>query len=252
MKSKFFFFVIVSSITSAVLFNGCKKDPETTPENTTQKLSFHLHTNVGAQEADYSTTFADATGRKFTLSDFRYYLSNIVLIKSDGSELPLTDIVLLVSPQETDYELTDVPVGDYKGLRFLYGLDSATNHTDPAIYPAGNPLSVQSPGIHWDWNSGYIFSKMEGLCDTTLSGTGAADYAFFYHVGMDMMKRTVDMSNQSFTVKAGEDKELVLELEVLDVLANVDFRTENETHTFYDVPLATKIADNFAASFVME
>lgn len=252
MKTKINFFLMLCCLISVVVFNGCKKDPDTTPENTMQKFSFHLHTNVGSQEADYSTTFTDQAGRKFMLSDFRYYLSNIVLLKSDGSELPLTGKVLLADPAIHDYELMDVPVGDYKGLRFLFGLDSATNHTDPALYPAVNPLSIQSPGIHWDWNSGYIFAKIEGICDTTLSGAGAANYPFIYHIGMDMMKRTVDLSNQPFSVKSGTDKEIVLDLDVLDVLSNVDLRTENETHTFNDVPLATKIADNFSIAFTVE
>lgn len=251
MKNKLSIFAISLLLSSVILFAGCKKDPEV-PENTMQQLSFHIHNNVGNQEADYSSTFSDATGRKFSLTDYRYYLSNIVLIKADGSELPLTDVVLLVNPANHDYVLAEVPTGDYKGLTMLYGLDSVTNHQDPATYPADNPLSIQSPGIHWDWNSGYIFSKIEGLCDTSLAANGQADFQFFYHVGMDMMKRTIDMSNHPFTIQAGSDKELVLELDLLDVLENVDLRTENETHTFNNMPLAEKIADNFAVSFTME
>lgn len=251
MKNILSIFAIVFFFSALILLSGCKKDP-VVPENTVQQLSFHIHDNVGNQAADYSTTFSDLTGRKFTLTDFRYYLSNIVLIKNDGSELPLTDVVLLVSPTEQDYVLADVPVGDYKGLKMIYGLDSVTNHLDPATFPAGHPLAIQSPGMHWDWNSGYIFSKIEGLCDTSLAGDGPANFQFFYHVGMDMMKRTIDMSNHPFSVKSGSDKELVLELDLLDILANVDLRTENETHTFNNMPLAEKIANNFSTSFMIE
>ena len=251
MNNKQNYFGILILVIAMIAFAGCEKDADPVP-NATQKLSIHLHTNVGNTEADYVTTFSDGSGRKFTLSDCRYYLSNLVLIKSDGSELPLTDIVLLVNPADQDYELTDVPVGDYKGIKMLFGLDSVTNHTDPAIYPAGDPLAIQTPGFHWDWNSGYIFLKMEGLCDTTIAGNGVADYPFFYHVGMDALKRTIDLSNQPFSVVSGTDKELFVEVDVLEVLANVDLRTENETHTFNNMPLATKIADNFPASIVME
>ncbi len=251
MKNNFRLLGVLLLLSATIAFTGCETDEEPMP-NATQKLSFHVHTNVGSQEADYVSTFTDASGRKFTISDFRYYLSNIVLIKSDGSELPLSDLVLLVSPLENDYELMDVPVGDYKGMKLLFGLDSATNHLDPATYPAGNPLAIQTPGIHWDWNSGYIFMKMEGLCDTTLSGSGNADFPFFYHVGMDELKRSIDMTNEPFSVVSGTDKEVVLELDILDVLQNVDMRTENETHTFNNMPLASKIADNFQTSLVME
>jgi hypothetical protein len=37
---------------------------------------------------------------------------------------------------------TSVPVGNYKGFKFTVGLDSATNHKDPTLYSASNPLII--------------------------------------------------------------------------------------------------------------
>lgn len=234
---------------SSVSFIGCEKNDETAPSS--EKLTLHLHTMVGTENAAYGVTFADETGRQFTLTDFRYYLSNFVLINENGDEIPISGKVVLASPSAHEYELGDVPSGNYRGFRFLVGLDSATNHSDPTIYPSDNPLSIQSPGIHWDWNSGYIFMKVEGYVDTTLNNSGAPDYEFFYHVGMDALKRTIDFSASSFEVKAGTDAELALELDLRKVLTNVDMRTENETHTFNNMPLAEKIADNWQGAFTV-
>ena len=134
----------------------------------------------------------------------------------------------------------------------MLGLDSATNHTDPTTFSASNPLSIQSPGIHWDWNSGYIFMKIEGQVDTTLANTGTLDLQYFYHVGLDDLKRTIDFSTEAFTVASGSDYEIGLEFDLLEALNNVDMRTENETHTFNNIPLATKIADNWQGAFSLE
>lgn len=244
---KFHFLFIALMVFASASFVGCNKDEETGP--TTEKISLHLHSMVGTDEAAYGITYHDGSGRQFNLSDFRYYLSNFVLIKESGEEVPLSGVVMLASPAAHQYELGEVPSGSYKGFRFLVGLDSATNHTDPTIYPADNPLSIQSPGIHWDWNSGYIFMKIEGYVDTTLNADGSPDFEYFYHVGMDELKRTIDFSTSAFEVKSGADAELALEFDLLKALSNVEMRTENETHTFNNMPLAEKIADNWQSAF---
>lgn len=243
-------------LTLTTVFTGCKKDNEddtpTPTANTNQNLSFHLHTLVGTSAAAYGVEYQNASGRKFNIADFRYYISNIVLIKNDGSELPLTGKVLLANPATNTYDLGEVPVGSYKGFRFLLGLDSAVNHSDPTAYPANNPLSIQSPGNHWDWNSGYIFMKVEGNVDTTLAANGPLDFQYFYHIGMDDFKRTIDFSTSAFTVVSGSNYAIGIKFNLLDMLNNVDMRTENITHTMNNMPLAMQIADNWQGAFELE
>ena len=254
-KNKLVLMAAVALLTTATIFTGCKKDEDATPEptpNTVQKFSFHMHSMVGMNAAAYGVQYQDASGRKFNIADFRYYISNIVLIKNDGSEYALSGKVILVNPATHEYELGDVPVGGYKGFKFMLGLDSATNHADPTTYPASNPLAIQSPSNHWDWNSGYIFMKVEGNVDTTLASNGPLDFQYFYHVGMDGFKRTIDFSTDAFTVVSGSDYSVGIEFDLLKMLNNVDMRTENVTHTMNNMPLAMKIADNWQGAFELE
>ncbi len=248
--------LMLALMTIVISFNACKKEAEEgmliPPPSTEQKLKFHIHNMVGANALDYTTEFTNSSGRKFNMSDCRYYISNIVLIKSDNTELPLSGKVLLVNPSIDDYELATVPVGGYKGFRFVLGLDSATNHSNITAYSAGNPLAVQTPSMHWTWSSGYLFMKLEGNVDTTLANTGTPNVEFFYHIALDNFKRTIDFSSESFTVSSGSDKEIVLEFNLLDALNNVDMRTEYITHSNDNVPLATKIADNWQGAFSVE
>lgn len=236
--------------TSAVVFTGCKKDKDNGPAE--RSISFHLHTVVGNTVANYTSVFTDATGRSFTLSDCRYYISNIVFIKDDGTELPMTGKVLLANPATMKYEIGKVPVGKYKGYRFLFGIDSVTNHSDPATYPSSSPLSYQNPTMHWGWNQGYIFMIMEGKVDTSAAGNGTPDFDFYYHIGLDQMKRTIDFSTTAFEVRSNEDTELGIVFDIRKVLDGVNIPLEYYTHTMDVLPLATKIADNIPSAFQPE
>lgn len=246
MKNYKIGFTILISI---FLLISCKKDKSQIQE--TAPLSFHWHTLVGELTAKYGTTYT-SKDIKFNLSDFRYYISNIVLIKSDGTEYPISDKVLLINPSELVYPLDTLPVGNYKGFRFTLGLDSATNHKDPTTYDATSPLAVQSPSIYWTWSSGYIFMKVEGKYDSTIAQTGPIDQPFFYHIGTDMMKQTIDFSSHAFTITEGSNNTIHINMDVLKMLDKLDLRTENATHTMDNMPLATKVRNTWASVFDVE
>ena len=242
--------ILITLAVSTLFFTACKKDKYSKPAES--ELSFHLHTLVGNTAANYTDIFTDNTGRKFNIADCRYYISNIVLIKDDGTEFPLTDKALLASPSQKEYSLGNVPVGKYKGFRFLMGLDSVTNHDDPAGYAASNPLSYQNPTIHWGWNNGYIFMEFVGKFDSTVAATGNPVADYFYHIGFDDLKRTIDFSNSPFEITTDAGLEIGILFDLKKVLNNVDLRTEFGTHTMDNMPLAVKIANNWQGAYSIE
>lgn len=257
---KISFVVFFISVSSMLFLFGCKKNDavdqvtphDTIPASTEQLFSFQLQTTVGNIPADFVSVFTDATGRKFSLSDFRFYLSKIVLIKDDNNELPITDTVILGSITQQTFPLAVIPVGSYKGFKFLFGLDSATNHSDPTIYPSSSPLSLQNNPLHWSWNSGYIFMKLEGLADTTLNNTGTPNENIVYHLGTDKIKRDIDFSNESFTVVSGTNYVMKLNIDLRKLLQDVDLRTDLITMSPGNLPLSSKIADNWQSTFTIQ
>ncbi len=258
MKNLLFRFILISVFLLAV--SSCKKDeaivdPKPTdsiPVSTAQLASFKIKTVSGSTDVDYTNTFTDATGRQFSVSDFEYYLSEIVFIRHDNTEIAVNDTVILGDVNEKKFPLAIIPVGNYKGFKMIFGLDSAANHGDPTIYSEGHPLSLQNNAMHWGWNFGYIFMKMEGLADTTAAANGVVNKGYIYHIGSDKMKRELDYSNSPFTVTSGNNKILNLKIDLQQLLNSVDFTTDLFTMTPSNINLSSKLADNWQGAITVE
>jgi hypothetical protein len=153
----------------------------------TGQLRLAFDNVVGASDLKLGTgTYKNAAGESFVITKFNYYVSNIRLRRSDGTDyvVPQSTSYFLVQedlPASQTIALTNVPTGDYTGISFLIGVDSLRSLAD-----INERTGVLDPGIathdpmYWDWNTGYIFMKMEG---TSASAPAAQNNQFFYHVG---------------------------------------------------------------------
>jgi hypothetical protein len=211
-------------------------------------LHLHIRSTIAGADLAYDTVYRRAGTPAFTVTDCRYYISHIEAIRDDGAAIPVSDTVVLVDPGRRVYEPGSLPRGVYRGVRFVVGLDSATNHGDPTVFAAGHPLAMQTPSMHWDWNSGYLFMKVEGRVDTTGKGGGVPATEFFYHFGTDAMKRTVDVAVR-FAVGDSSAGPVRLCFDLGTMLERVDMRTETSTHSFDNAPLAAGMADRWGSAF---
>ncbi|MCF8237244.1 MAG: hypothetical protein K9I85_03750 [Saprospiraceae bacterium] len=106
----------------------------------------------------------------FMVTRLSYYLSGIELIHDGGQRFAFDDLYLLVHGFQDTYDLGMADIQEIEGIAFSIGVDSVTNHADPAEWPASHPLSFQSPSMHWGWLSGYRFLAIEGLLDNNQDG----------------------------------------------------------------------------------
>ena len=121
-------------------------------------------------------------GTTAQLQDLRFYISNVRLVRANGSSVPIT------LTGDEDYNLTrggnrttlidlengrglctegdratnsvisgTVPRGRYVGARMYLGVPFPLNHTDITTAPA--PLDLTS--MDWSWQSGRKFAKIE-------------------------------------------------------------------------------------------
>lgn len=256
-------------VLSTLVFAGC----DTTVQDGTTNLSLDLQPLVGTTPLVTGTPTYDINGRQTTIESARFYVSEITLLKSDGSETivlsdsPLAtvardangdDVPYTVAEEvvlakhdlgQTVYELGEVESGDYSGIRFKVGLDGLTNKVDASQVVATNPLAIQTDrGNHWSWNSGYIFLRMDGQTDTDDDGT--VDSRWEVHLGTGNFLETVTLNN-AFKLEADEDMELQLDVDYAKFLVGLDYSEQANLlcHTMDNLPVAQIVSSNVVSAF---
>ncbi len=216
-------------LSAAILFStGCKKEEKGSLEIRFTGLygnsSFQLFT-------DYPTPTGGDTIQFQTLN---FLLSDIRLVDKDNKEVSLFSddaaFINFAAPNSLSLSLEDVPTGEYKSIRFGIGVPAATNNKTPSQFPATSPLG--DVGNYWTaWDS-YIFSRVEGILDTSRSNSGTLPY--LYHGGANDMyqERTIE---REFSVVGENTTTLLFTLQARDIFypssGSVDIRAINVSHS---------------------
>lgn len=175
--------ILLLSLFSVVLF-GCRKDDDpanptpTTP--TTNEMHFMFHNHFGSDELELNTgSYTNLQGEDLKIAIFKYWITNIVFVKEDGTEYAEPESYRLLDAAKGSslhFHVKDVPAGTYKGVKFIVGVDVPRN-------TSGAQTGALDPNVngdmYWSWNTGYIQLKMEG----TSSKSTEANNAFRYHIG---------------------------------------------------------------------
>lgn len=174
----------------------------------TQPITIRFSAKVGSQPFSCGKTYQlgkPATAQ--TLSDFRFYVSEVALIDANGKAVPITlaqddkwqyqNVALLDFEDKTgacangttemrDRIIGTVPQGNYTGLKFTLGVPSKLNHEDSVLAPS--PLNLT--GLWWNWQFGYKFvridlqSPMSGAIDKLKhQGNEESSSGFPIHLG---------------------------------------------------------------------
>ncbi|OLP15900.1 metallo-mystery pair system four-Cys motif protein [Leptolyngbya sp. 'hensonii'] len=145
----------------------------------TQPVTLRFLAKVGKQPVSCGATYRlgkPATHQ--TLTDFRFYISEVALIDARGKTVPVAleqdskwqyqTVALLDfenktgacangTPELRDRIIGTVPTGTYTGLKFTLGVPASLNHADTALAPS--PLNLTS--LWWNWQSGYKFLRID-------------------------------------------------------------------------------------------
>jgi uncharacterized repeat protein (TIGR04052 family) len=121
-------------------------------------------------------------------TDFRFYVSDVTLIDTDGKAVPLKltqdgkwqyqTVALLDFENKSgtcangttdirDQVVGTVPKGNYKGLKFTLGIPFKLNHADATL--ASSPLNLTS--LWWNWQFGYKFLRIDLQSQVTAERT---------------------------------------------------------------------------------
>jgi hypothetical protein len=176
-----FFSVLALTI---LLFVSCKDKTEPTGINF--DITFQANYD-GVQMERYKNYFFGNFPIHF--ESYRLYLSDISLIKEDGSAVVISEAEYLdFTPDGTsDLSATpkitfkNVPEDQYSGIRLGFGVKPNLNSKDPSDFPPGHPLSKELD--YWSGWQSYIFMVLDGKADP--DGDGNKNLGFSYHCGSD-------------------------------------------------------------------
>jgi hypothetical protein len=158
------------------LFSECKKDPETIePEQPEGTVEINVTNVVGNQLLALGTGTYINQSDTFKVDMYKYYISNIKLIRDDNFTYIEKESYHLLNQADSSsckFTLKEVPYGNYTGIEFIIGVDAPRN-------TAGAQAGALDPAndMFWSWAQGYIFAKMEGTCPSSPLGN------FVYHIG---------------------------------------------------------------------
>lgn len=165
-------------ITVSLGFISCSDDPEDEPTTSTTATTGTPTTADGITFSQTGTlkldithkfgsvpfglspaSFVTAAQDTIVVSQFAYYVSNVVLTSVNGTQVPLEGYFLeeFLPGQPNTITLQNVPAGNYKTISYMIGVDSLANST-------GSHTGDLDPsyGMYWTWNTGYVFVRLKG------------------------------------------------------------------------------------------
>ncbi len=187
------------------------------------------------------TTYYNYYNQPFSVSKFKYYISNISLTSSDGSSIFFEYSYLIDNDDEESQQII-LPVGkvqNFSSVEFIIGVDSL--HNCSGIQSGAlDPLN----GMFWTWSSGYIFLKMEGKSALSTLPKNMIEY----HIGGYASPNT---AIRKIKIALNKTNSAILKVDVSKLLSavnKIDFRlipsiTGHEN--------ATIMADNFSSMFIL-
>jgi hypothetical protein len=160
---------------ATLAFASCSNDDEPVANNVTLEFNNTFKNTpivLGNASATAATVNTSAAGQLHHFSELKYVISNIRLIKEDGTEIPYnvndldkgTSIIDQSKVATLSYVLSNIPSATYKQIKFGLGIKADQNTLNqlkfPNFYATAGANDTQ---MMWEWGTGYRFTKIEGF-----------------------------------------------------------------------------------------
>ncbi|HWB62400.1 MAG TPA: MbnP family protein [Chitinophagales bacterium] len=249
LKSATGIFLLPVCCVMLLLFSGsCKKSANSSV------VVLNIYNYFGPDSVAAGAVYQTDNGTHVSLNRMSYYLSGITLLRDDNTYEDVSGTVL-VTAGTSQYILGSVPPGNYKSVSFTVGLNSSVNHSDPSSHTGNDPLANQTPSMHFGNDSmGYIFMAVEGLVDTTGSGTPQA--VLSYHIGSDALLQGVSLPDHSaspygamFVANGNKVVSINLQADYKVLMQHVDVKLNPVTNTYDFYAVADSLAGSIPSMF---
>lgn len=255
MKNKFLNMLMIAFVAISIV--SCDDDETTPPSNNgtttynsgTVGLNFENIAGSVFLDPTGATNYVNAAGETFSVTNFKYYVSNVKLIKDDGTKYEVPNSYFLIDANDTNSliaELSNIPGGKYTGIEYMIGVDSARN-------VSGSQTGALDPvnGMFWSWNQGYIFMKLEG------QSSASSNNSFVYHIGgfsgaySALRTVSIDFTPSILIVDGGKrEAEIHILTDVLEIFKNPNNISIANSSTIMGVGISSSnVANNYADMF---
>ncbi|MCH8545539.1 MAG: hypothetical protein LAT54_02295 [Cryomorphaceae bacterium] len=250
-------------IAGSLFISSCSSDDDDhtiAPQPNKATMIFDMKLLADNNEVKRAELFSIDESYDFRLLETRFYVSNVELKNTSGDWVKSDPKILLLDIRNQgsdDFKIT-VPEGDYVEMRYLIGLDSATNRSYPTDFPREHPLSAFQ-ATHWNWNLFYRFIIVEARVNTygnfvPDTSTTAFNTNVSIHPGTDeMLVKKEHTFTETLNLPKNSSTKFILQVNTNDWLngpgGSWDPMTENQGHAEpHDFELTKKFGANFGAS----
>lgn len=240
------------TLLGALALVSCTKDTTPDPVEPTSTVRMDVQPVYGTSDLYLDSTYTTTEGYKVQFTDIKFYLEN----PRNGS-VQMTDAMLFdYRERGTLLYSGEGDAADFSSFDANLGVQSSLNHNDPSAFDNASWLNISnSNDMHWDWNPGYIFVKIEGKVDTIPDATDLFDQTFVFHCGLDANLQTISLSNLSWTKTGDYAHSISLNLDMEEFLNTgtqaIDLKTENSSHSAPgQEALTLKVMENFKAALM--
>lgn len=248
-----------------ISFTACSSDDDNdngeNDKTPSAKAITDMRLEADGQNVERGELFSFGNAFDFRLLEVRFYVSNVEFQTTTGDWVSAKPDVLLLDIREQGEDthmLTEIPVGEYVAMRYLIGLDSATNRVYPTDFPREHPLSAFQ-ATHWNWNLFYRFIIVEGRTNTYGNFIPPGDTSGFntplsIHPGTDeMLVEKEQAFPETVRFDKNDSKRIYFTVNVNDWLdgpgGQWDPMIENQGHAEpHDFELTKKFGANFGGS----
>ena len=247
--------VCLCALVAIASLSACRKKPDPVvidPVSTNGNLRFTFQNFAGTQPLVLNTGwYKNAQGDSFNVAIYKYYVSNFILIKDDGSEVIEKDSYHLIDEADVpshSFTFSKIPEGSYTGVKFLVGVDSAAN-VSGAQTGALDPIHA----MFWDWDSGYIMAKLEGRSPQS----PMIDSTYTYHVagfkGEINVLRTITLNfPQTVHVKSTTIPNVHVKADILEWFKTPNALSIKDYPSIMSGEYLLYLADNYSDMFTVD
>ncbi len=243
--------LITLGLAVTIGLTACVKKPVENPVAMPNEVHFKFDNHFGASELELGTTeYTTMHGDKITISIFNYWITNIRLVRKDGTEFTEAESYRLLRGDKASthhFHIADVPAGTYTKVKFMIGVDVPRNTSGAQT---GELDPVLNLDMFWTWSTGYIQAKLEGTSPQSTSPSGKVAFHIAGVKPGEETPREVELSFGKELVVGEQAGSITIKTDAAKWFGpTYDLKIAELSGILHGGETASKIADNFPAMF---